>query len=333
MVDNKDETELLEEIRYICRVIDNGQFSLELKWSSVIGTIAYALDIDETRVARILGESDIGFTDDKGADFLVAGVFDAVADKHRGEEMFRKILDLVRKETVFTNLLALVSSQYDFSLALLEFLFKKQGHQLDIFRNSTLLPLITSDMFIESSSVNKFVKELVKGVEVDFEAVKELVKNDWFMDVMTILKSEVTVNQSSGYLRLIDREAHSLNAGEILSMISNGTLEMVVLHRNRILKQKFVMNAFQKRYEAEQHEKKLRRFYYWLGIINDFILGILFLVGSIEFLPWMPPSSLLIGVILFIVGSVQLVARSVIQIVMNLHIRTSRKKKLREVGT
>jgi hypothetical protein len=54
-------------------------------------------------------------------------------------------------------------------------------------------------------------------------------------------------------------------------------------------------------------------------------------VGSIEFLPWMPPESLFIGVILFIIGSAQLVARSVIQIVMNLHIKSSRKRKMQEL--
>ncbi len=331
MPDGGKEPNYLEQARYLCRVIDDGHFSLELGWPSVIDTISYALKIKRENLVQILKEANVGLTENAKGAFLVAGVFDADIPVAEKEEIFRRILTLIVPLSELSNLLMLISTEYDFSLAVLEFLFRVQGHHLDAFRNSTILPLITSDLFIESKSANSFVKEQITGIKLDLGRIRQLVRNDWFIDLMTILKSGVRVNQNRGFLKLIDREAHSINAEEMASLISDGTLGMVVLHRNLILKQDFVTAAFTKRYEAEQHEKKLRRFYYWLGIANDFVLGVLFLIGSFEFLPGMPSGSLLIGVILFIIGSSQLVARSLIQIAMNIHIRSSRNRKMREL--
>ncbi len=331
MPDFSVEPENVEKVRFICRVIDNGHFSLGLKWASVVDIMAYSLEMDREMVTGALKAANVGFTDGEEADFLVAGIFDATVDRGEEEKVFSRILSKIDPDPLYTNLLMLVSTEYDFSLALLEFLFRKPGRHLDQFRDSPILPIITSDRFIESKASNRFIKNLLKKVEVNFDRVRELVRNDWFMDLMTILKSGINVNMSSGFIKLIEREAHTINPQEILSLISDGTMEMTVLHRNSVLKQKFVTAAFLKRYEAEHHEKRLRRFYYWLGIANDFILGVEFLVGSIEFIPGMPQGSLFIGVILFIVGSSQLVARSVIQIVMNLHIKSSRKRKMQEL--
>lgn len=331
MPDIAGKTENVEKVRFICRVIDNGHFSLDLKWASVLDIMSYALEMDRGKVTEALKAANVGFTDEKEADFLVAGIFDATVDQRDEEKMFSRILSKIEPDPMYTNLLMLISTGYDFSMALLEFLFRKPGRHLDQFRDSPILPIITSDSFIEGRTSNRFIENLLKKVEVDFDRIKDLVRNDWFMDLMTILKSGINVNMSSGFIKLIDREAHTINPQEIISLISDGTMEMMVLHRNSMLKQKFVTAAFLKRYEAEHHEKKLRRFYYWLGIANDFILGVEFLVGSIEFLPWMPQESLFIGVILFIIGSTQLVARSVIQIVMNLHIKSSRKRKMQEL--
>ncbi len=331
MPDNPADPETVEMARFVCRVIDDGHFSLSLKWGSVVEIMEQALDIKRETVIEALKTANVGFTEEKDADFLVAGIYDATVGHGVEEKISARVLSIIGSDPIYTNLLMLISTEYDFTLALLEFLFRKPGHHLDHFRDSPLLPIITSDTFIESKASNRFVKELLKKMEVDFGRIRELVRNDWFMDLMTILKSEINVNPSSGFIKLIDREAHTMNPQEIMNLISDGTMEMVVFNRNTVLKQKFVSAAFLKRYEAEHHEKKLRRFYYWLGIANDFILGVEFLIGSIEFFPGMPQGSLLIGVVLFTIGSSQLVARSVIQIVMNLHIRSSRKKKMQEL--
>lgn len=332
MPDSGNASGFVEQIRYICRIIDDGHFNLELKWSSVIETLSSSIGIGNATVLDLLKEANLGFSGNPEADFVVAGVFDAEIGIEEKKVIFTNILGQIDSSKKLKNILLLVSTEYNFTLALIEFLFMKGGHHLDVFTNDPLLPIVTSDLFIESGTANTYVMEHVRDIMVDFDRVRDLAPNDWFMDLMTILKSGVPVNQSRGFLKLIERESRTVNTEEVLSLISDGTLEMIVLNRNSVLKQSFITKAFLKRFEAEQHEKKLRRFYYWLGIANDLVLGVLFLVGSIEFLPSMPSGSLLIGVILFIVGSIQLVARSMIQIVMNIHIRSSRNRKMREVS-
>ncbi len=319
-------------MKYLCRVIDDGHFSLDLEWDTVLDVISFAVEIGKDELEKILREANIGFPDEGDGTFLVAGVFDAEISSQQREYLFARIISLISKNQLFSNILTLISAEYDFTLAVLEYLLRVQGNHLDPFRNNAILPLITSDLFIESNASNSFVKDAVRGIKVDLDLIRHLVRNDWFMDLLTILKSGASVNQSRGFLKLIEREAHSINAEEMTRLILDGTLGMIVLHLNMVLKQDFVSMAFQRRYEAEQHEKKLRRFYYWLGIANDLVLGVLFLIGSVEFLPGMPPGSLLVGVILFIIGSAQLVARSLIKIAMNMHIRSSRNRKMKSIS-
>lgn len=318
----------VEQIRYLCRVIDDGHFSIDLKWPSVMDALSHALDLGRDQVAEALKQANAGFTDDPDALFLVAGVFDANLETGVKEEIFQRILLKIGENLQLRNLLVLISSGYDFALALLEFLIRVEGDTLSDFKDNPYLAVITSDLFIESRTSNKFVKNEIKHLTVDFDRIRSHIGSDWFIDLLTILKSGISVNQNRGFQRLVEKESKKSSAMEIYRLLGDGTLNMIVLHRNRVMKQPFVSEAFSRRYEMERHEERLRIFYYWLGIANDFVLGVLFLLGSIEFFP---NGNQFLGVIMFVIGSAQLVARSVIQIVMNIHIRSHRKRKLSEL--
>ncbi len=66
-----------------------------------------------------------------------------------------------------------------------------------------------------------------------------------------------------------------------------------------------------------EHKEKIKRFYDWLAIANDVLVGMEFLVGSILFLPG---HNATLGVYLFIIGSAQLLIRPFIQIVKRVHL-------------
>ena len=172
MPDFPADSENIEKVRFMCRVIDNGHFSLGLKWTSVVDIMAYSLEIDREKVIEALKAANVGFTEEKESDFLVAGIFDATVERGEKEDMFSRILSKIEPDPLYTNLLMLVSTEYDFSLALLEFLFRKPGRHLDQFSNSPFLPIITSDRCIESRASNRFIKNLLKKVEVDFDRIR-----------------------------------------------------------------------------------------------------------------------------------------------------------------
>jgi len=65
-------------------------------------------------------------------------------------------------------------------------------------------------------------------------------------------------------------------------------------------------------------ELVIRRRYQTLSIINDFLIGIWFLIGSIAFF-W--PSLQELGTWLFVLGSAQLLVRPLIRLAHSIHLR------------
>lgn len=68
--------------------------------------------------------------------------------------------------------------------------------------------------------------------------------------------------------------------------------------------------------------KGIEKNYKILGLINDFMIGLEFLVGSIEFLPGHLST---IGVYLFILGSFQILLIPTIKIARDVHISVKLK--------
>lgn len=323
----------IEEVRYLCRIIDDGHFGIDLKWKTVAGVIGNTLGMDMERVSALLDESNIGFSGNLDENFLVVGVFDASVDEETRHHMFGKLVEGVASRDLLKNLTFLLTTGYGFTLATLEFILQDREHIPDDLKDNPYLSIATCDFFIESKAVREFVSELIPDMGLDLERIRSLVGNYWFINLLLVLKSGIPMNESRGLQKLMDSNTKIVDRVKILDLIRDGTLATMVLNRNLLMKQDFVQNAFNKRYEMEQHEKNLKRTYYWLGIANDFILGVLFLIGSFEFLPSSiyPGASEVFGVVLFIIGSAQLVGRSGIQIAMNLHIRRHIRKKLREI--
>ena len=66
------------------------------------------------------------------------------------------------------------------------------------------------------------------------------------------------------------------------------------------------------------HELVIRRRYQTISIINDFLIGIWFLVGSIFFF-W--PAWMNMGTWLFVIGSAQLLIRPMIRLAHHIHLK------------
>jgi len=73
----------------------------------------------------------------------------------------------------------------------------------------------------------------------------------------------------------------------------------------------------------EEHKSDLNKIYKSLSIINDIMVGIEFLIGSILFLPG---NNTTFGVYLFILGSSQLLIRPFIEIARKIHLFLIDKK-------
>jgi hypothetical protein len=74
--------------------------------------------------------------------------------------------------------------------------------------------------------------------------------------------------------------------------------------------------------DKDRITRDIERNYKVLGLINDFMIGIEFLMGSIEFLPGHLTT---IGVYLFILGSFQILLVPTIRISRDMHLKLKPK--------
>ncbi len=72
-------------------------------------------------------------------------------------------------------------------------------------------------------------------------------------------------------------------------------------------------------------KRDIERNYKILGLIDDFMVGLEFLIGSIEFLPH---NSYIIGVYLFIIGSFQILMVPTIKLAKDIHLKIKKLDKL-----
>ncbi|EEZ92541.1 MAG: hypothetical protein BJBARM4_0903 [Candidatus Parvarchaeum acidiphilum ARMAN-4] len=75
--------------------------------------------------------------------------------------------------------------------------------------------------------------------------------------------------------------------------------------------------------DKDKIKRDIERNYKALGLINAFMIGIEFLIGSIEFLPGHLNT---IGIYLFILGSFQILLVPTIRISRDIHIKLRLKK-------
>ncbi len=312
-----------ELIRYLCRVIDDGHSSIGLKWGKVIGVLSTALGAGEDAIEGLLEETGIGYRGNRNAEFLVHGVYDASVSKERGEEAFSRLLEHIGNNPDLANLLIMVATEYGLTIDLVDFLLYDASQVPLPLMDNPYVALETSDHFLESASVNGFVKKAASGLRDQMDKVLDLTAESWFLNLMEIIRPWNPGLRKDGSNVFSDKDSSNPDQKQLYELVTEGFLPWVMLNRNRVLKEKPVMEAFRRKRQADSREGHLMKFYYWLGIANDFVLGVLFLAGSFEFLP---NGNEVAGVIMFIIGSAQLVGRSVIKIVMNLHIKSRRKK-------
>lgn len=312
-----------EVVRYLCRVVDDGHTSIGLKWDTVIEVLTAALDSHKEDIEKALGEADIGFYGAGNSEFLVHGVYDADAPMEKKESAFSNLLAKIGESPELRNLLLMVSTEYGLTLDLVDFLLHDVSLVPDIFKDNPYVALITSDHFLESAAVNDFIKINARKLGDHMKEVIKLSHENWFLNLLEILRPWNPGLRKDGSNAFSGMDSENPDQKQLFGLIKEGVLPWAMLNRNLVLKEKTVMEAFRRKQLADSHEKHLMKFYYWLGIANDFILGILFLAGSFEFLPG---GNEVAGVIMFIIGSAQLVGRSVIKIAMNLHVKSSRRK-------
>ncbi len=326
--------EISDELGYICRVVADSKVPTKLTNEGFASFASEVLRIPAESVLDSLKKAGIVSDTEPGIPFRPVGVFSFSPKPENAEKIISSMLHLIVKDKLTRNFLLLFIARYRFSVAVLEFLLENNS---TIHRNASencAYSIISSDLFLQAESVNSWAIQENNTLGLpDQVSLSRFLSMDWFLSIIKILRDENT-GSFHGSIEAIIPSIDEDSIENLISSISTGILPALAVHNRFLYSDEQIRNAFIERMRRRNEAKKLRRFYHWLGIANDLSLGLEFLIGSIEFFPTsvFASANSLVGVYLFIAGSAQLVARSLIQIAMEVHLKYSRKRSSERVS-
>lgn len=310
-------------VKFVCRLIVDSQYLTSVTWDSVLDTISEILDLDRERIREILKATGVSSRTGDSDQFQVAGIFFEDLPESMKPILYGKMVQLIKENPLLQNFVLSLSLSYALSKAIINSLVLGETRIGRKLQGSPLMAMCTSDLFLESREFNQFASETISKTEFPEGVVEKLVATSWFVDIIEILNLGLYGTNSLEVTRTIKEKWKDRDIAGLEELIESGAFLKILYHKSQILSDPKIRKVLTNKNRTEMREKNLDRFYAWLGIANDFSLGVEFLVGSLEFLPNMNE---LFGVFLFIVGSVQLTARAVISIVSRAHLESMRKK-------
>ncbi len=173
-------------------------------------------------------------------------------------------------------------------------------------------PIIMSDDFYYSGAFADYFEKDIINLKFNIESIEPYLKKTWFIETIMAIRDGITTSKTEKL------DPDYVNG--LLNLIKNDYLTEIILNIDSFLNNDRVSMYINKYNYRRIEEKRLKKFYDWLAIGNDIMVGFEFVIGSILFLPYLPPVDSLHGVYLFIVGSCQLLIRPVIQITRKIHL-------------
>ncbi len=326
--------EISSELGYLCRIVDNSKVPTGLTNKGFSNFASAVLGIQEKTLMETMRNAGIIMDGDPEAPFRPVGVYGFNPEPSGRKRVSSGILHVIIKDDLARNLLILLMARYRFTIALMETIMETHGNMIPATSANGSLSVITSDYFLQEEEVNNWAIEQEAAFKsFNSSSIGHLLELDWFLSIIKVLR-DGDASAFHGSLDTIFASMNDTSMEELLSSIAGGVLPALAT-QNRILHMdERIRLAFQERNRRQNEVRKLRRFYYWLGIANDLSLGLEFVTGSVEFFPKtiFAGANGVLGVYLFIVGSSQLVARSLIQIAMQIHVRRRKHKSSRRIS-
>lgn len=321
-----DPESLSKRVKFVCRLLVDSQYLISFRWGEVLETISQVLETDSDVIRKIIQDAGLSTRTDSNNLFQVVGVFSEELPAGDRDPIFAKMIELCERDDLIEKFVLSLSLNYALTKSLINSLVLENTRIGKRVQDSPLLAMCTSDIFLKSGEFNRYATRKLEDVKFPDNLIEMQLGHAWFVDIMEMLSHGTYGMNSYEVTQRIKGRWKDRDLLGIEDLIDSGMFLKLLCHKGQILSDSRIKNILGNRARTEMKEKGLTRFYTWLGIGNDLSLGVEFLVGSLEFLP---NQNEFIGVILFIIGSIQLTVRAVISIVSKAHIE-SRRKKIRK---
>ncbi len=303
-----------EKPLYFLYLIQKSRYSFGIKWKNAKDLIMNLFGNDIC--SKLIDDKIINSCSDNNA-MEIINIYDIKhnIDQDSKEEIFNKFISYYKDNPLVTGLMKIVYIDRKISQFFISLIKENMGYT-DYSNDNGLImsiPVIMSDDFYYSGAFADYCKTYLENIELDMDGIKPYLKNEWFIETVMVIRDGSFINTET------ERSDYDYING-LIELIKNDYLSEIFINADIFFKNDDVNHYINKYNYRHVKEKKLKKFYDWLAIANDIMVGIEFVVGSILFLPYLPPIDGLHGVYLFIIGSSQLLIRPVIQILKRIHL-------------
>lgn len=317
-----------EIILYLLRLLVDSQSVIKFPWREVFKFIETTLSADRKEVLKVLEVNGFSSKINDDDEFQIYGIFSASISDKNSQYLYKRVIELLDQNQPVRDLILSLSLNYGFTKAIISILISRGTSFGRMIRSSPIFALCSSDQFLESDDFNKYSRKQISMIIVDPKEYYDLLKNRWFVDILEVLASGFYGTETYSIVNSVQALWSDEDLEGLERTINSGLFLRLFSNRSAIIGDLKIERSLSYKNEQEKRNRHLKSFYHWLGIANDFSLGLEFLVGSIEFLPNMNEE---FGVFLFIAGSVQLTARAIISIVSGAHLSARQRKIMKNL--
>ena len=306
---------------YFLYAIQRSPYGFNLKWKNIKPLVSYMFGDD---IYKKLQDNRIisTYSDENILEIInVPDVRYNISDSDK-ETLFNKFIGYATRNPLIEGILKIMYLDRKIAQFIMDILSQDAGKTQDDFTIYADFPVINSPDFYYSNAFADYCKPYIENFKLDMEKIRPYIGQEWFTRLIIILRDG---SFNSSFSKAVENNEGPFISG-LKEIVENDYLSQIIVNLDSFLNSSDVNRSLLNFASRSVREKKVRRFYDWLSIANDIMVGLEFVIGSIFFLPSEAKYSTL-GVYLFIVGSTQLLIRPMINIARRIHILVLHREK------
>jgi hypothetical protein len=306
---------------YMSGLVHRGEYNSEVTWADLLESFRVLTGEDGTEERKTLISE--GLIDDSSVNDAFVYFPESVVEL--SDEDMNIIMEHLSKENLCFNIALLARLEP----ALIEMILSNKlyyGGEKPNWKlgERAIISMILNKEFLSDKRVKEYLSGSIKKVG-NIDGFSAFEREPWFLELLLIIKRGLYGNGGFSYISsLSDYTRISLVDGSY-TFIGDGKLLYLLLNYRKIISKNHFTSKLNKFEMEKARKEKVSSYYGYLSIANDVLVGIEFLVGSIEFLP---KGNEVFGVYLFIAGSAELLIRPLIEIARRLHVRALERKHI-----
>lgn len=311
---------------FLCNFIHEGYYNMRITWGEVRRMFSFAVSGDILEICRVMKSEGYIQSYEDSDPFMILREINVDIGHEAEIKTIRGLLDVVREFPLPYNVAVISYLQKGLMMGIIGSFYDHELNFASTPQERVLISTVTSEPFLANRSVSELLEKEISTAEFANPGMEDYIQYPWFNELIQIVKHGYYGNGGINYVDALESSFRVEFTNGILEILGNGGLLWLILNFKQFIKNEKVDSATKKFVKKSHEERSINRIYDWLSLINDFAVGVEFLIGSIEFLPHHDST---LGVYIFIIGSTQLLIRPIIALGRKIHLQKLENRKIR----